>query len=447
MNERTGTEFRQSGLLGDGARYLISVPPEWKGTLLLYSHGPPTPPDGPAWPEALPLVRELLTRGYAIAGCGTDVFYPLEENLPNQIEVLDMFDALVGHPDRTIAWGESMGGLMTAALVQTSPDRFAGALALCGPLAGGISHWNQDLDCSYAIKTLLAPDSDLELVSISRPPANLEAALRVLRAAQQQPEGRARIALAAALRQVPGWTDPVAPQPAGDDVALREEAQYRWLDGIVLLVALSARRVLEDRAGGNPSWNTGVDYRELLGMSQEADTVSALYRTAGLDLDRDLDVLANSPRIRANQAAVDYFSRFIAFDGNLSGTPVLTIHTRGDGLVPVEHEHAYADVVAAAGQSESLRQLFVERAGHCSYTPAEALTGLTALEARIDSGAWPELAIGRINAEAAALGAAANSIPPAMVVDLDRTGQPAPASFVNFTPGPFSRPFDARSLS
>ena len=445
MDETSGTEFRHSGVLRDDSRFLISVPRQWTGSLLLYSHGPPTPREAPAWPETLPLVQSLLARGYAIAGCGTDLFYPMEHNLPNQMEVLDTFEQRVGRPQRTVAWGESMGGLMTAALVQTFPDRIDGALALCGPLAGAIPHWNQDLDCAFVFKTLLAPDSALELVNISRPPANLDVALHVLRAAQREPEGRARVALAAAVRQIPGWTDPLAPQPDEGSAVVREQGQYRWLEGIVLLVALSARRVLEDRAGGNPSWNTGVDYRKVLTMSAEADTVAALYKYAGMDLDRDMDALEKAPRITSDPGAVEYFSKYIAFDGNLHDTPVLTIHTLGDGLVPVEHEHAYADVVEAAGQSECLKQLFIRRAGHCSYTPAEVLVGLTALERRIDEGSWPEASCEDLIGAAEGLADDLNSISPAMVVDEDRTGQRASPAFVNFAPTPFSRPCDARS--
>ncbi len=441
-----GAAMRHVGLLTDGSRCLIRVPPDWNRTLLLYSHGPPTPPDGAAWPEALPLVAALLERGYAIAGCGTDLFYPMEHNLTNQMEVLDLFEHVVGRPTHTIAWGESIGGLMTAALVQTFPERLSGALSLCGPLAGAIPHWNQDLDCSFVLKTLLAPDSELELVNISRPPANLNTALSLLRAAQRTPYGRARISLAAAVRQVPGWTDPLAPEPDEANVVAREEAQYRWLEGIVLLVALSARRVLEDRSGGNASWNTDVNYAEMLKQSTQYSAVIAMYRDAGLSLQADLDALAAAPRLAADQGAVEYFTRYIAFNGDLHDTPLLTLHTLGDGLVPVEHEHAYADVVGWAGRQDLLRQLYVRRAGHCSYTPAEVLVALTALEARIDRGRWPDLAVDSLNVATEVLGPELRALSPAMVVDLDRTGQVVAPAFVEFHPGPFSRPFDTRSV-
>lgn len=433
-------DIRRAGWLADGTRYLITAPGDWNGTLLLYSHGPPTAREAPAFPEHLPLVQALFKRGYAIAGCGTDLFYPLEQNLPHQIEVLEMFEQVVTRPRRTIAWGESIGALMTAALAQTYGDRFAGAMPLGGPLAGGTPHWNQDLDCSFVLKTLVAPDSPLELVNIEHPGANLEVAMALLAEAQQTARGRARLSLAAAVRQIPGWCDPTAPEPSPDRADERERNQRQWLADIVLLVATSARRILEDRAGGNPSWNVGVDYGEQLRSSSEAATVALLYEGAGLDLDLDLRVLAGAPRVEADPGAVAYFTRYLAFNGDLGGVPVISVHTRGDGLCPVEHEKTYADLVRQAGNDHLLRQVYVDRAGHCSYSPAEALAALHALEERIDTGRWPELVVEDLNRQASELGSELNILPPAMVMDLQRTGRPAAPAFIEYQAGAFSRP-------
>ena len=55
------------GVLPDGTKYMTQVPAGWNGTLLLYSYGPPSPPEAPAWPPGQPLVDAFLRRGYAIA--------------------------------------------------------------------------------------------------------------------------------------------------------------------------------------------------------------------------------------------------------------------------------------------------------------------------------------------------------------------------------------------
>ena len=68
--------------------------------------------------------------------------------------------------------------------------------------------------------------------------------------------------------------------------------------------------------------------------------------------------------------------------------PVLTMHTTGDGLVVPENEQAYRQVVHGAGDSSLLRQIFVARAGHCAFTPAETITAVQDLLHRLNTGHW-----------------------------------------------------------
>jgi len=129
------------------------------------------------------------------------------------------------------------------------------------------------------------------------------------------------------------------------------------------------------RAGGNPSWNTGIDYGKQLAQSSNFKEVVALYKQAGLNLDQDLNSLANSPRTKADPKALDYLSKYFTFDGDLS-IPVLTMHTTGDGLAVNQDEQVYASLANAKGKTGMLRQIFVHRADHCSFTPAEILSGM-----------------------------------------------------------------------
>lgn len=436
------------GVLPDGTKYLMQTPAGWNGTLLLYSSGPPVEPEDPAWNTDQPIVQAFLRRGCAIAGCGTTLFWPLEQNLPNQMAVIDRFVQRSGRPKRTIAWGQSIGGLMTASLVQRFPERLDGALALCGPLAGGVATHNQQLDCTFVFKTLLGADSGLELVRITQPHRNLQIALALLESAQATPVGRARLSLAAAMANIPGSFDPATPEPAVDDFAARQLNQYRWFEAIDWHVFLEARATLEQRGGGNLSWNTESDYAALLRTSVNREQVEDLYAEADLDLDADLDLLARTPRHSADPAAVAYFERYIAFNGGLGGVPLITMHSLGDGLVPVDHPGTYGDVVCWAGQEELLRQLYIRRGGHCSFTPAETLAAFEALSQRIDTGAWPApLDAETLNAAAAALGPEYNTLSRTIgSVALDRAGRPVEPAFVDFTPPPFARPHDIRHM-
>lgn len=441
-----------SGDLTGGGRYRIEVPPNWSGTLLLHTTGAAPPPE-----QAAPLARDeavatwLLEQGYALAAAAyaQPGFWALEAAFSDQIATLDTFERAVGQPARTVVWGPSMGGIITAGLVQLSPDRFDGAMPMCGPLAGGVAVRNQNLDCAFVFKTLLAHDSDLQLVGITDPTANVASAHAALDVAQSTAAGRARVSLAAAVANIPGWFGVTEPEPSAADASTRQQAQYRWLREADFGVFFGLRADLERRAGGNPSWNSGVDYAELLRRSVGRDQVTTLYDLAGLDLDTDLDVLKHAPRVRADAGAEHYLERHITFDGELGDVPVLTLHGTGDGLVTPDHESAYADVVASARQGRFLRQVFVGRGGHCAFTIAETITCLRALLGRLDRGSWEGLDAAALNAAAADLGPALNALPDWPTVTSQRSGagtsQPAPAAFRAFEPPQYLRTHDVRS--
>ena len=228
------------------------------------------------------------------------------------------------------------------------------------------------------------------------------------------------------MGDTPGWFNPASPEPAEDDFASQEANQFLWSANVDFPFIFALRAELEFRAGGNPSWNTGVDYEKQFAISVNREEVRALYKLAGLNLDADLDTLNKAARITANPASVEYMEHNIIFNGDLD-FPVLTLHTTGDGLVSNQNESAYRDVVDEAGNKTLLRQTFVHRAGHCTFTPAETVTALGNLIKRLDTGKWPDLNPSTLNAEAAALG-------PLNV---------APPAFIPFESAPFLRPFDA----
>ena len=418
-----------TGTLPDGATFLIEVPSPWNGTLLLYSHGYVVPgSSNPALDVGDPFTRAfLLGNGFALAGSSyAHTGWAIQEAIPDQIAVLDAFEALYGKPKRTIAWGHSLGGMITAGLVQKHHERFDGALPMCGVLSGGVGTWNQALDSAFAFKTLVAPPGSLlQVVNITNPPANFALSESLLAAAQGTQNGRARLALATALGDTPGWFNPASPEPAEDDFASQESNQFLWAANVDFPFIFAFRAELEFRAGGNPSWNTGVDYRKQFERSVDREEVRALYREAGLSVEADLDALNDAARIAANPASVEYLEQNIIFNGDID-IPVLTMHTTGDGLVCNQNESAYRDVVREAEEGGLLRRTFVHRAGHCSFTPAEMITALQKLMERLDTGKWPDLEANTLNTDAAGLG-------PLNI---------APPSFLQFRPAPFLRPFD-----
>jgi len=431
-----------TGVLADGAAYLIEVPANWNGTLFLYSHGYVVPGSAnPAMDVGDPVTGfVMLSNGFALAGSSyATTGWAVEQALPDQIAVLDIFAKTVVTPKQTIAWGHSLGGMITAGLIQRHPDRFDAALPMCGVLSGGVATWNTALDSAFAFKNLLGPGSGLQIVKITNPLANLQLAKRLLAVAQGTPQGRARIALVAALGDAPGWFTPLSPEPASNDVAGQEANQFLWDDEVDFPFAFAFRAELEARALGNPSWNTDVDYRRQFERSRDAAEVRALYQQAGLDLDADLKMLNETARISADPEATEYLEKNIIYNGEIH-IPVLTLHTTGDGLVVVENESAYKQVVREEGNGEFLRRAFVQRAGHCTFTPAETIAAVQTLLERLASGSWGHVEATDLNAVAAALGSGLNIFPgPTGGIVL------VPPAFVDFKPGPYPRPFDSET--
>jgi hypothetical protein len=298
---------------------------------------------------------------------------------------------------------------------------------MCGVLAGGVGTWNQGLDSAVAVQQLLGPTSRLQVVNITSPTTNLGIAETLLATAQATAQGRARIALASALADVPGWFNPASPEPASTDYVSQEANQFLWQTQVDGPFAFALRAELEARAGGNVSWTTGVNFTAQLALSSDLAEVQALYTAAGLSLSADLATIQASAPIAADPAAVKYLTKYIVYNGDLD-LPVLTLHTTGDGLVVNQDEQAYRNVAQDANDGAMLREGYVHRAGHCTFTPAETIAALQALIHRVNTGAWGD------STSAANLEAAATVLGPTYNI--------APAAYIAFQPTRFLRPFD-----
>lgn len=242
----------------DGAKYRVEVPDNWNGTLLLYSHG--YYPDFWA-PDKVLLTnsgraeKALLDNGFALAASeykGTHG-YAVEDGVQDQIELQDWFIGNVGRPKRTISVGQSMGGTVATLLSERHPDRFDGVLNMCAEYDGN-GMWNSALDITYAIKILLVgkADQDIDLVRPSDPQRSQQVLDTAIENALKTKQGRARLALAGALANIPSWYSAHQAEPTS--LEDRVQAQANWLRyAYVGGVGPVGRIDLEKRAGGNPS--------------------------------------------------------------------------------------------------------------------------------------------------------------------------------------------------
>jgi hypothetical protein len=298
------------------------------------------------------------------------------------------------------------------------------------PGSGRVSLMNQALDAAFTARALLAP-GDNGLVLAGLPPDLTPVSDRwaaVLDAAQQAPPGQARIALAAAITQLPCWglDEAAAGPPAARDAGAVQEGWYRQLRYLCATGPHLAIRQMMESLAGSPSWNTGVDFGALLAaLAPQADAVvRTLYDRAGLDLATDLALVSESPRVEPDPAGVEY-ARESAFDDTLV-RPLLFMTKTGDPLSPASNSGPLEAGARQAGAHGLLRMCYVQAPGHGPFTRAETGAALTVLTERIQDGTWP-------------------SILPEIMNLRGRYLDPSPARFTSHDPGPGYRPFYAYS--
>jgi hypothetical protein len=417
-----------TGMLSDGTAWIADVPANWDGVLLLYSHGfgPLTAADAPDPATA----SALLARGYALAGSSYDPSgseWALDTAVADQFGTLRAVESgvLPGRPREVLAFGTSMGGLVSALEAQDGSGLIDGALTTCGIVGGGINLNEYQLDGEYALAQLLLPGQPIRLVGFASVNDALATAATLQAAAgqaQQTAVGRARLALALAYLNTPPW-DPSQAAPApNDDPAAQEAAQYdvEFTGSFSTLDFIEAARPSIDQAdGGSANWTVGVNFAAVLNRSPYLPEVAALYRAAGLSLRGDLGTLTRRADISADPAAVASLARTSVPTGRLP-VPELDLHTIGDQLVAVQQENFYAGLVHAAGDGNLLRQAFVASYGHCNFSPAELVAGVLAISQRVATGQWGTVA------DPASLDQVASSL------------GLGPARFANYYPGPLT---------
>src|SRR5215207_8432963 len=120
-----------TGTLADGTAWRAVVPDAWNGTLLLYGHGYQPSFAGPRAPATVapdPATEQLLLeQGYALVGSTYEATGWAVPTAPgDQLESLGAAIEQIGEqPDRVLAYGTSMGGLVTGILAESAGDVIA----------------------------------------------------------------------------------------------------------------------------------------------------------------------------------------------------------------------------------------------------------------------------------------------------------------------------------
>jgi pimeloyl-ACP methyl ester carboxylesterase len=383
-------------------QFAVIMPARWNGTLLLYVPGfyrvyqkPAGRPVAAATSPRTPVTRTMIERGFAVAGAtyawgGWSVL----QSMQAAEKAYDFVSRKVGKPQRVYAWGQSMGGLASALLAQRHPDWVSGTGIACGVVGGTTRFFDSALDVGYGVRTLLEPRMRIDRFRsyLDAYAAFKQGRAAVLAAARGTPREQARLVMIADLGHAPkgtrGGPPPDPRQRVGSAVQLVVSA---------LGFATLTRWDLESTVGGSISTNAGVDYSARIGGPER----EVLERMSPGVTEETFADLAAGRRVTADQGARDLVNSRLSPTGVLS-QPTVTLHDAQDQVAPLEHEGAYASLVAGTGGSGSLLQLvtappvdWVEGepspygVGHCRFTDDEVIGLITVLNDWVTSGLRP----------------------------------------------------------
>jgi hypothetical protein len=328
------------GVDSKGAHYLIAMPAQWNGVLVVHAHGgPPLEARRDRADEDIARWAVIVKAGYAYAASvfrqgGVAVTSAAEDTE----RVRQIFVSHVAKPTRTLLHGQSWGGNVAAKAAQmyAAPGMkspYDAVLLTSGVLGGGLHSYNFRLDLRVVYQHYCgnhpAPDEPQYPMWMGLPKESKltrkELAARVeqcLGTTKQRTPEQARKA-----RAIAG----VIRIPEGNILAHLNWATWHFQD------------IVQNRTGGrNPFGNEGVRY-------------------AGSPDDAALN--AGVARYRADPAALAAFGADSDLDGRI-GVPVLTAHGIGDPTAFVELEHHFGEVMARAGQGGNLVQAFVDSREH-----------------------------------------------------------------------------------
>ena len=137
------------GVTSDGAPYAMQVPANFNGTVALYSHGYRYNVDIPAaipliggykitnTPEPVPggnaeVAKYFFSQGIAIVGSGfARQGWNPDSAIKTNVELIDTFKKQFPKTTNVVAWGSSLGGVITQGLAEKHPELVSAVAPMC----------------------------------------------------------------------------------------------------------------------------------------------------------------------------------------------------------------------------------------------------------------------------------------------------------------------------
>jgi pimeloyl-ACP methyl ester carboxylesterase len=310
----------------EGAAWRSDVAANWNKGLVVYYHGyAVTPVELPQRAPLAPQLRPFVERGYAViqsAYSGTG--WAVEQGFADTERLRKLFVDKHGKPRETFAAGISMGGTLTVMSLESAPETYAGGLSLCG----AIEPTDRLVQHDFALRAAF----DYYFPDLLGPLVPVPDDFLPTRAAEQK--------IAAAL----------ASKPEAANALLRVWGVGN-LQTLTPILAFNTYEIaeLQRRTHGNPFANADL-----------------IYTGSG----DDYALNAGVHRYQADAPAAAYVARWYTPSGKLT-RPLLAVHDTADPLVPASGAAEYALLARRNGQSANFVQQFVNREGHCVFTPQE----------------------------------------------------------------------------
>jgi pimeloyl-ACP methyl ester carboxylesterase len=353
--------INRSGELG-GAEYLMAVPENWQGGLVVFAHGIQRG-SGRGIATRPPIASHIVAAGHAWIASG----YRASEYQPHLfiedlVALRELFLREVGQPRWSIIYGQSMGGHIAVASLELRPGLYQGGLAECGLVDGiGIA----DYLMAYTAAAELIAGAPL-LEAPDRETFARLVAERVIPALGMPGSYTARgRQFDSVVKYLMGGDQ------AGNDLPLRIEG----LGTRYLLNIMYRPRDLdgEPNPGLRAASTAHVRYRIDPGLGLTEDELNAKVRRVHPAKD------ARSPS--ANPVYAERTGRLTV--------PLLTLHETGDAWVPLSLEQSYRRRTIAAGTDHLLVQRVIRAPSHCGIDGATRQQAFDDLVAWIERGVRP----------------------------------------------------------
>ena len=317
----------------DGASFRIDMPKKWNGILLVYYHGYSESARTFDKSKPNPLAEGLAADGYAVAQSGYSVTgWALEHAMPETEALRQYLLAHYAKPQETYVMGHSMGGQLSIATIESYPNRYDGALPLCGLL--------QPTSLAMGRGGALVAAFHYYYPGLLPGPLNIGANValddalvkKVLTALPSNPTGHAELR---ALSHI------TSDQDLAD----------------VMVFYTYIQRDLQQKIGASVLDNHNVIY------------------AGGAD---DNALNDGVKRYTASATALAYLKTWYTPTGVLL-RPMLAVHTTYDPIIPADSTALYADAVQRAGSGDNFVQQYVKHDGHCNIDGSETLAALREL--------------------------------------------------------------------